>query len=166
MDAWYLLYSKPRQERLALENLIRQGFKAYLPLIRNRRRRGGRYVSFVEPCFPRYLFIYLNDMTDNWGPIRSTVGVSKLIRFGDLPARVPDGLVDSLLAREDELGVQNLPQPEFDAGDLVRIVEGAMAGYEGIFKAKTGRERVIILLDIVGNSTRVELPDSQIESVR
>ncbi len=166
MEAWHLLYTKPRQERPALENLARQGYESYLPLIRNRRRRRGRYEQIIEPYFPRYLFIHLNDVTDNWGPIRSTIGVSRLIRFGEQPAMVPDSLVDSLRAREDAVGVQDLPPPEFVAGDRVRIAEGAMAGYEGIFKAKTGRERVIILLDIVGNSTSVQLSGDQIEPVR
>ncbi len=166
MYAWYLLYSKPRQERLALENLTRQGYEVYLPLIRNRRRRGGRYAQVVEPYFPRYLFVNLNDLTDDWGPIRSTIGVSKLIRFGDKPAKVPDSLVNSLRDYEDESGIQNLPPPEFANGDRVRIAEGAMAGYEGIFKAKTGRERVIVLLDIVGKSTPVQLSSGQIEPVR
>ena len=90
--AWYLLYSKPRQEGVAVENLKRQGYETYLPLIRTRRRRQGQYVSLVEPMFPRYLFIHLSDQTDNWGPIRSTLGVSGLVRFGDLPAQVPGRL--------------------------------------------------------------------------
>lgn len=164
MLAWYLLYSKPQRERLALENLDRQGYEAYLPLIHNRRRRSGRYVKVIEPMFPRYLFIHLSDETDNWGPIRSTVGISKLVRFGEIPARVPDDLVASLRTREDQAGVQDLPAPDFKAGEKVRVVEGPMAGYQGIFQAKTGQERVIILLDVVGKSTRAELPDGHIAS--
>ena len=163
MQAWYLLYSKPRQERLALENLVRQRYEAYLPLIRIRRRRSGRYVSVVEPMFPRYLFIRLSDRSDNWGPIRSTLGVSKLVRFGDLPARVPDGLVSALQAQEDESGMQNLPAPELRPGDRVRIVDGVMAGYEGLFHAESGAERVVLLLDIAGKATRVQLSAGQIE---
>lgn len=164
MLAWYLLYSKPQRERLALENLERQGYEAYLPLVRTRRRRSGRYVTVIEPMFPRYLFIHLSDESDNWGPIRSTIGISKLVRFGEIPARVPDDLVASLRAREDGAGVQALPPPDFKAGEKVRIVEGPMAGYQGIFQARTGQERVIVLLDLVGKSTRTELPDGHIAS--
>jgi transcriptional antiterminator RfaH len=163
MLAWYLVYTKPQQERLALENLERQGYQAYLPLIRNRRRRAGRYVALIEPMFPRYLFLHLSDVTDNWGPIRSTIGVSKMVRFGDMPARVPDDLIEILHSREDEAGVQDLAPPEFKAGDRIRIVEGPMAGYEGIYQAKTSQERVVILLEIVGQSSRVQLAAGHIE---
>lgn len=165
MLAWYLVYSKPRQEDLALENLARQGYEAYLPRIRNRRRRLGRYVSLVEPMFPRYLFLHLSDETDNWGPIRSTIGVANLVRFGELPARVPETLVEALRARDDEQGIQEYAVPELRTGDRVRIVEGALAGYEGIFHARTSKERVVILLEVVGKATRVQLPLGQIEAV-
>jgi transcriptional antiterminator RfaH len=165
MLAWYLVYSKPRQEELALENLRRQGYESYLPRIRSRRRRLGKYVSLVEPMFPRYLFVHLSDETDNWGPIRSTVGVANLVRFGELPAKVPDNLVQALRSRDDDLGVQQYAPPELRPGDRIRIVEGAMAGYEGIFHARTGRERVVILLEVVGKATRVQLPFGQIEPV-
>jgi transcriptional antiterminator RfaH len=163
MLAWYLVYSKPRQERLAVDNLARQGYETYLPIIRGRRRRQAQQAMAFEAMFPRYLFVHLSDQTDNWGPIRSTLGVSSLVRFGELPARVPDGLIATLRSREDELGVQQIAEPELKPGDRVRVAEGPMEGYEGIFQARSGRERVVILLDLVGKATRVQVPAAQIE---
>lgn len=163
MRSWYLLYSKPRQERLALENLGRQHYEAYLPLIRNRRRRQGRFTSIVEPMFPRYLFIHLSDEKDNWAPIRSTIGVANLVRFGPEAARVPDDLIAALQGREDETGVQVLPEPEFQPGDRVRICEGVMAGYEAIFQARTGKERVMLLLEVAGKLARIQVDAGYIE---
>lgn len=165
MKGWYLIYSKPRQERLALENLQRQNFEAYLPLIRHRRRRKGQYLTIIEPMFPRYLFIHLSTQDENWGPIRSTIGVTQLVRFGNVPAQVPEDLVSILQAREDADGIQELPQPDFQRGDTVRIVDGAMAGFEAIYYAKTSKERVILLLDIVGRSAPVQLNADSIEPV-
>jgi transcriptional antiterminator RfaH len=163
MEAWYLIYSKPQQERVARENLERQGYRSYLPMIRNRRRRQGRYVSVIEPMFPRYLFVHLNDETDNWGPIRSTIGVANLVRFGMLTARVPDSLIEMMQDREQG-GVQMLDAPEYKAGDRVRIVEGVMAGYEAIFQAKTGKERVLLLLQFAEDKTaRIQISADDIE---
>lgn len=163
MHAWYLVYTKPQQERLALENLERQGYESYLPLVRVRRRRQGRYVKLVEPMFPRYLFMHLSDESDNWGPIRSTIGVSNLVRFGALPARVPDDLIRALRAREDDQGLQKIEPKELRPGDRVRIVEGVMAGYEAIFEAGTGRERVSLLLEIANTTARVQVSSHDIE---
>ena len=163
MRAWYLIYSKPQQERLALENLERQGYSPYLPLIRNRRRRKGRYVSIIEPMFPRYLFVHLSDETDNWGPIRSTIGVANLVRFGMQAARVPDSLIEMMEERDEE-GVQTLAPPDPKPGDQVRIVEGVMAGYEAIFQARTGKERVVLLLQLAQDRTaRIQVSAHDIE---
>jgi transcriptional antiterminator RfaH len=163
MKAWYLLYSKPQRERLALENLERQGYPSYLPLIKNRKRRKGRYVSVIEPMFPRYLFVHLSDTTDNWGPIRSTIGVANLVRFGMQAARVPDSLIEIMNAREED-GVQTLAPPDFRPGDQVRIVEGVMAGYEALFQARTGNERVVLLLQLAQDRTaRVQVSANDIE---
>lgn len=163
MKAWYLVYSKPQQERLALENLERQGYPSYLPMIRNRRRRKGKYTSIVEPMFPRYLFVHLSDETDNWGPIRSTIGVVNLVRFGMRAARVPDSLIAMMKEREED-GVQRIAVPELNPGDHVRIVEGVMAGYDAIFQAKTGKERVVLLLQLAEDKTaRVQVNVDDIE---
>lgn len=163
MRAWYLIYSKPQRERRALENLERQGYPSYLPLIRNRRRRKGRYVSIIEPMFPRYLFVHLSDETDNWGPIRSTIGVANMVRFGMQAARVPDSLIEKMQGRDEE-GVQTLAPPDLKPGDQVRIVEGVMAGYEAIFQARTSKERVVLLLQLAQDRTaRIQVSAHDIE---
>ncbi len=160
---WYLVYSKPRQERVARENLERQGFETCLPLIRQRRRHRGRYVGTVEPMFPRYLFVRFDAERDHWGSIRSTLGVSGLVRFGTNLAGVPDDLVVLLQSRQDPEGVQDLPAPEFRSGAGVRIIEGPLAGYEGIFHAAGGRDRVTVLLHVCGQHTPVQLPLGHLE---
>ncbi len=154
---WYLIHSKPRQESVARTQLERQGYQIYLPLIRTPRRRLGKRTIRVEPMFPRYLFIRLDTINDNWAPIRSTVGVSNIVRFGTEPAPVPDELVDTIRARDDRSGIQDLPLHEFQPGQVVRIEEGPLMGYEGIFVAPSSRERVVVLLDIVGKSARTQI---------
>jgi transcriptional antiterminator RfaH len=165
MKAWYLVYTKPRQERIALDNLERQGYQAYLPLIRLQRHRKGRNVTLTEPMFPRYLFIHLGTGTDNWGPIRSTLGVRELVRFGDNPAKIPEDFIATLKGREGKEGVYEAPMPSLKEGNTVRIVTGTMAGYQAIFCAKTSKERVILLLEIAGRPVRLQLAADHIEPI-
>jgi transcriptional antiterminator RfaH len=161
--SWYLVYTKPRQEEIALTNLARQGYGAYLPCVRQARKRQGRRVMVVEPLFPRYLFINLNTHTDNWGPIRSTLGVASLVRFGQEPARIPDELVDFLKAREGGTGLHEWAEQNYRAGDRIRVAEGAFRGYEGILLARNSHERVVVLLDILGRQVRTKVDVGKIE---
>jgi transcriptional antiterminator RfaH len=160
---WYLVYCKPRQESVARENLARQGYEIYLPFMRDVRRRQGKRVSLIAPMFPRYLFIHLNRETDNWAPIRSTLGVVSVVRFGRTAARVPDDLLVMLRSREDAQGIQILPVEEYKPGSRVRITQGGFAGYEGIFQAASGRDRVTVLLDVLGRKARATVDSASIE---
>jgi transcriptional antiterminator RfaH len=163
---WYLVYCKPRQEVTARRNLERQSYTTYLPLMRQSRRRSGRKVSVVTAMFPRYLFIRLSEETDNWGPIRSTLGVVSVVRFGQMPAAVPDELIELLGKREDADGIQLLPAEQYRVGEKIRITEGGFAGYEGIFLARSGRDRVTVLLQVLGRATRASVELGAIEPGR
>lgn len=163
--AWYLIYTKPRKEQCALENLARQGFEAFLPRIRCQVRRQGRYTERIEPMFPRYLFVHLAAGEENWAPIRSTMGVSHLVRFGTWPAMAPDALVDGLARKTDDTGVVcDLTPPPVQPGDAVRIIDGALAGYEGLVRCRNGRERVEVLLNVVGKQASAVVSTHQVAS--
>lgn len=161
--SWYLIHAKPSQEHIAQENLERQGYETYLPLTSLLRKVRGKSVRKIGPLFPRYLFIHLSDQIDNWGPIRSTLGVAALVRFGMEPAKVPERLIRNLKAEESEPGIHPIKQQEFEKGDNVRIAEGPFEGYEAIFSAKDSNDRVLILLKIAENFAKLKIEAQSIE---
>ncbi|MDR2366145.1 MAG: hypothetical protein LBD68_09915, partial [Zoogloeaceae bacterium] len=71
---WHLIHTKPRQEKRAVENLKRQGYTCYLPIISTEKLRRGVLALVEEPLFPRYLFIHLGmgPADKSWAPIHST----------------------------------------------------------------------------------------------
>ena len=163
MKFWYLIHTKPRQEELAKEHLERQNYSVYLPMAVVRRKRRGKSVRVVEAMFLRYLFIYLSDETDDWGPIRSTIGVSSLIRFGIEPAKIPQTLIDALIARENSEGIHELPVKDFEQGQEVVISEGPFEGYEALFATHESKERVSLLLKIAGKTVKIQIKQDLIE---
>ena len=160
---WYAVYTKPRQEHIALENLERQSFETYLPLMLASRKRRGRWVHAVEPMFARYLFIRLEPGTTSVAGVRSTKGVSGLVKFGNALVPVPEALVSLLLrSANPETGVHSPEQNLLQAGDTVVITDGPLANLNGIFKAADGHERAIILLNLLGSETEVSVPADQV----
>lgn len=162
-QAWYLVYSKPREESRAETHLARQGYEAFLPRLRVQARKSGRFVTRIEPMFPRYLFVLFDAHNQDWSPIRSTLGVSTLVRFGNRPAAVPGDLVEALRASVDESGiVENRVPPPVEAGNRVRVIDGLLQGYEGIVEARNGAERVRVLLDVADRYTLATLNAHQL----
>ena len=143
MKSWYLIHTKPKQESIAKDNLERQNYSVYLPMLIIRRKRRGRSVRVTEAMFPRYLFIHLDDSTDDWAPIRSTIGVSEMVRFGIIPAKISEEMVAAIKRRENDEGIHELQASDFEEGQEVRITEGPFEGYEAIFKAKSGQQRAV-----------------------
>lgn len=157
-NGWYAVLCKPRGEEAAAANLQNQGYAVYLPRLLGRHRRQGKWVERIEPLFPRYLFLRPRDETQSLAPVRSTPGVSSLVRFGGQPAVVSDALIEELRARQDAAAGMHLQYTAFKPGATVRFVEGPFTGLEGIFSKETGEERVMVLLDLLGkmNSLKVD----------
>ena len=154
------MYTKPRQEARAIENLRNQGFLCVLPTLMVERLSAGRRVQVADALFPRYLFVYLEVGRSNWAAIRSTRGVTCLVEFGGVAARVPSMLIDAL-AEQPELCVDL-----FEAGEQVRIVDGAFVGMsaeiERLYEAPDGEARVMVLMDILTRPQRISFPASAV----
>jgi transcriptional antiterminator RfaH len=54
---WVAVNTHPHRERFALDNLRRQDFGAYCPMIRKRIRHARRTQDVLRPLFPSYLFV-------------------------------------------------------------------------------------------------------------
>ena len=156
-NKWYAVLCKPRGEEVAVTNLENQGYAVYLPRLLARHRRLGKWVNRIEPLFPRYLFLRLRDERQSLTPVRSTVGVSGMVRLGGQPAVVSDALIEALRARQDATVGVHLQRTVFAPGATVKFVEGPFSGLEGIFSKETGEERVIVLLDLLGKMNALKV---------
>jgi transcriptional antiterminator RfaH len=157
---WYLIHTKPTREVVAETNLLRQGYQVYHPRLLRPTLVRGRWVDRVTSLFPRYLFLRLAVGDQSMGPVRSTLGVANIVRFGYEYAIVPDAVVESLRVRAHaHTGLHRLNSPSsFEPGSNVRIVAGVFEGLEGVFQRESGDERVLLLLGLLGRDTLVQVP--------
>jgi len=157
---WFALRTRPRKETLARDQLQNQGFEVYLPMV-NTRITHARKVSWQpRPFFPGYLFVHLSRDEQRWTTIRSTVGVLAPVSFGDYHPSLPDAVIEALRARHDEHGyiqIGRLPESPFRAGENVRMHDGSLKGFEGVFVEMRGSDRALILLNWMQRQIRVEI---------
>jgi len=164
MSNWYLIHTKIRQERVALENLERQGFKCFLPLIRAEKLRRGTLQVVQEPLFPRYLFNRLGTglESQSWAPIRSPVGVSRLVTFGQTPAKIEDELIAQLQVKTNSAEVQ---LRHFEPGEQVVVTDGPFVGVEAIYQMADAEGRVMVLLNVLSKQVKMAVPPASIRKV-
>jgi len=153
---WYVVQTHPHAEAKAALNLRRQGFQSYVPRYARERRHAGRTDVIAAPLFPRYLFVGIDLSAQRWRSILSTIGVSRLVCFGDAPAKVPGHVVEGLISLHDPRGYVQLPaRPQLRPGDEVCIVGGPFASHLGLVEGMSDQQRVAVLLDLLGRKVRV-----------
>jgi len=164
---WLLLQVKPRQEMRALENLERQQAQCYCPLIQVEKLSRGKRIHVEEALFPGYFFINFDPQKSNltYTAIRSSRGVSKIVRFGEEPAKVPEALIlqikDCEKASVSSLNAPNLPQK----GDTVIIIEGAFKGLQAVYSQPDGQQRSIVLMSLLHQQAPTSLANTQIQKI-
>ncbi|TKB46154.1 transcription/translation regulatory transformer protein RfaH [Thalassotalea mangrovi] len=157
---WYLITSKPRDERRAFDNLAGQGIEVFYPKISAVKKRQGKKSVTIEPLFPNYLFVKLDSELANFNAIRSTRGVASFVRFGAEMATVNEQLIEKLKQDTEITGnPEQLPTlaelEDYNRGDALIVTSGPFKGLSAIYKASDGLERSIILLNMLGQQNEV-----------
>jgi transcriptional antiterminator RfaH len=155
--AWYCVRTKPKHEHIAAANLARHhGLEIFCPRLRLERSTRRGLVRVLEPLFPCYLFVrcVLEEKLDE---LRYTNGVCSIVNFGGRVATVPDDVVDGLreyFAGEAFVVVQD----ELLPGEEVIVAGGAFEGMRAsVLRVLPARQRVQVLLEILGRPTTVEV---------
>jgi transcriptional antiterminator RfaH len=155
---WYLIRAKRARELLARSNLERQGYEVYFPRLAVSVR--DRHRDRIVPLFPGYLFLRLNEGTQSLGPVRSSVGVAGVVRFGSRYAVVPEPVIQDLRMRADPAsGLHRLAsRPSLLRRAIVTVTAGPFSGLEAVFEREAGSKRVVVLLKLLGAHAQINLP--------
>jgi transcriptional antiterminator RfaH len=158
MERWYVTETHPRAEQRAFQHLARQGFSAYLPCCHKQRRHARRVEAIRAPLFPGYLFVSMDLARARWRAIRSTLGVRSLVCEGDRPLPVPCGIVEEIQARENAEGLITVDEAPFRPGEELRVTQGPLRDRTGWFQHALERDRVMILLELLGRRVPLAVP--------
>ena len=165
MNHWYLIQFKPNSHRLAERNLHRQGLETFLPMQKITRRKASRFVSDLKPLFPGYMFVSVNSELAPWRAINSTIGVSKLVSFEGKPKPLPLQLISGLMLRCDASGTL-LPSKSLSEGDSVEMFTGPFANFIATVDTIDPEQRIWVLLDFMGQKTRMQVSADQLQIAR
>ncbi len=157
---WYALYTKPRQEFKANEQLKEMEIITYLPLITKVKQWSDRKKKVIEPLFKSYIFINASD-SERYVSVQAK-SIVKVVNFHGVPATIPNWQIENLqkmLVTNPDAFVTDL----IKIGTHVKIIEGPFAGVEGIVSKHSNDERVLgINIETLQRSVIVHLPASSV----
>ena len=141
---------------MALRNLENQDFTAFLPLQKLTNRKSSGFQTRIRPLFPGYMFVAQDPIAGQWRKINSTRGVARLVCLAAEPTPVPLLIMNELFERCDANGVFQRSEKLVN-GDVVKISQGPFSGMIGKIVEIEPSHRVHLLLDFLGQKSRMAI---------
>ena len=159
-----MVQTKPEQEALAIAHLEQQGMMTYCPKFQQESIRQRQVRIRSVPLFPRYVFVLANGMAQQqMHRIRSTVGVSKLIKIGEVPCTLDATVMQNIMAMEAS-HLQNTER-YFKADDAVLVTGGLYQGLEAVYQMDDGMARAVVLLNLLQHPTRLSIDKTKLKKI-
>jgi transcriptional antiterminator RfaH len=161
---WFALYTKPRSEFKAEQQLTGVGIENYLPTVTRLKQWSDRKKKIITPLLGGYIFIFCNE-ADRLTSVEQPAIVRCIFDSGR-PARIPEWQIDNikkLLETDQDVIVQNGIVP----GAKVIIKSGSFEGVRGtVIEGEAGKS-ISVSIDLLNRSIIAHLPDnSSLEVVR
>ena len=161
---WWVVQVKAQAEIKVIRELENQGFNAYCPMYQKESLKARQIKIKTFPLFPRYVFILANHHAKNTiHAIRSTYGVSLLLKVGEVPTTISNQIIKNL--RVLEALHMNVVEPYYKKGEVVKITKGLYQGLKAIYQMEDGLERVTGLLNILKKEVPLHLKKHQLSKV-
>jgi transcriptional antiterminator RfaH len=157
-EAWCVVNTLPHQEARAEANLLRQDFRAWLPVMERSRRHARRIDTIRVPVFPGYLFVALDLEAGAWGKINNSFGVRRLLCNGTRPEILPEGFVSALRQMVGAAGTCAVTPTDLEPGTKVRVASGPFVNCLAIVSSLAPGDRVKLLLEVLGGRVAATMP--------
>jgi transcriptional antiterminator NusG len=173
---WYILKVQSNRERsisealerkMRIEGLDRYFDQVIVPTEKVTEFKGGKKKVVERKLYPGYIVVHMHINDDTWFAVRETSGVGDFTGAGGKPTpMLPHEVARIIQTEEEETSEAPKLDIRFSAGDKVKVKEGNFENFEGeVSTIDEASGRVVVMINIFGRSTPVELEYWQIELV-
>ena len=151
-----------RTASMGMEDYI---FRVIVPEEKVIEEKNGKQKEKVKKLFPGYILVEMIMTDEAWFIVRNTPGVTGFIGSsgkGAKPTPLQPYEVDKVLG---SMGMSRIDvSTDLNVGDYVKVTTGPFSGMSGkIESLDIPNQKLMVLLDLFGQETSVEVELSQIE---
>jgi transcriptional antiterminator RfaH len=151
---WWVLHTRPRQEKSLARQLHRVQIPYYLPLIPRRWRLRGRMVTSHVPLFPGYVFLF-GDRQERLAALTT----NRVVRVLEVPAQTTLRRDLQQIHRLITAGLPVTPEGQLIPGVMVEITSGPLMGLRGRILRSASSQRFVVQIDFIQQGASVLLED-------
>ncbi len=140
-------------------------FDVVIPMEDVMEIKGGKKQVVQRKVFPGYLLVKMVYDNDSWYVVRNTPGVTGFVASGTgtKPTPLSRREVEKILAVKEETQKKPEYRLEWEEGDVVRIIAGPFADFQGtIAEINVEQSKLKVLVNIFDRETPVELAFDQV----
>jgi transcription antitermination factor NusG len=158
------VWLRSNYEHVVDRELSAKGFQPFLPEVHAWSRRMGTRRAIRTPMFPGYLFVREALDKHRYLDLLKVHGVVRVLEDGwTRLTPVPDAEIDAI-QQIAASGVTVFPCAHLRGGELVRVLDGPLAGVEGMFvHDKPSKGRLVVSVEMLGRSIAVEMDAADVE---
>ncbi len=128
-------------------------------------KEGKKRIS-ERKFFPGYILLELELTDESWYLVKNTPGITGFVGSGNKPLPLPESEVQSIIVQQTEKATKPKPKVDFEAGESVRVKEGAFANFNGVIEElNPNKGKLRVMVTIFGRATPVELEYWQVEKL-
>lgn len=159
---WYALQTIPRHEKAVADHLQSEGIECLLPLIVRVHKWSDRKQNVSLPLFPGYAFVRLSESRRDRMRVLRRPGVVRFVGTSQGPIALESHEIDhirQLMANK----VSCEPHPYLQAGQKVRVRNGALRGVEGILVRGAGKDNLVLSISLIQRSLSIQIEGYDLE---
>lgn len=156
---WFALYTKPRHEFKAEEQISKSGIISYLPTIQKVKQWSDRKKKISEPVLRGYIFIYATEI-QRLDALEFDSVVRCLCEHGR-PAVIPEWQIENL-RKMLEYRSEYFVQEGLVSGTRVEIKEGPFTGVIGVVQSSREGKTLAVSIDLLNRSVIAYLPKESV----
>lgn len=156
--SWFVIHTKPRQEKALAWSLMQIGINYYLPLSTQRQRSNNRSRFSVLPLFTSYLFLKGNSFHRH-----EAYKTNRIVRAIEVVDQ--ESFYRELKAVHTVVSNRAVTSSDyvFQQGKRVRIVEGPLAGIEGLILQRKNKRELVVQVASIHQALRVDIEFDKVE---
>jgi transcriptional antiterminator RfaH len=154
-NKWFALYTKPRFEKKASEDLHALGIENYLPTYKTIRQWSDRKKMVELPLFPSYCFVSIQP-SKYLEPLKAN-GVIKFVWFNNKPVPIPDKEIEAIKILCGSQLPLELSSIDFAPGQKVIVSQGVLSGIEGEYVKNSGKKKILVRINSINHGVIVSI---------
>lgn len=162
---WFVIHTKPKNEKKVFEQIINKEIEAFLPLIQTVRYWSDRKKKLMVPLFPGYVFVN-TDEEDRRRAISNTFGAMRYVMYQKRPAVISDSEIKNIKLSLQTPEKIKIEEKQIIEGDLVEITGGIFRGLTGYIKEIRGHYKLIVNIMELNSTFSVQLSSSEVRLLK